>query len=359
MAKLDVYYKEKKPKIYETCKARVQRDGFLDLARRLHGVFLELYPKCECGPDVDVKGSPVPWVRIRTQRSRKGEAQTEMEMLTGKDRDLQTLFDSATGYTPALVVAILAAAGIEVNVKPRRFPSAGKGDLGPGIVIGHAPSKAAESASASAPLSHATDSAASPQLPAPARNAQSGSSDEAARKQLEAMPQDVAPKRTPKTDTANARPERAGLPSPLGQPLFSPSPALPQSPVDQSADGGAEGSSAQERGGGGDGGGGGGEVSNHSDAVSQDELADTLEPLPEEHVMTVMEEEEVDPATLAGNAPSAAGPSGRGANAEATGGAEGSQQPGDNAFDVDSFINYDGNSFGEGDEADQRRLCGR
>ena len=250
MAKLDVYYKEKKPKIYETCIAKVHKDDFLDLARRLHGVFLELYPKV--GPDVDVKGSPVAWVRIRTQRSRKGESQTEMEVLTGKDRDLQTLFDSGTGYTPALVVAILAAAGIEVNVKPRRFPSAGKGDLGPGIVIGHAPSKAAESASASAPLSHATDSAASPQLPAPARNAQSGSSDEAARKQLEAMPQDVAPKRTPKTDTANARPERAGVPSPLGQPLFSLSPALPQSPVDQSADGGAEGSYAQERGGGGD-----------------------------------------------------------------------------------------------------------
>ena len=61
-------------------------------------------------------------------------------------------------------------------------------------------------ASASAPLSHATDSAALPQLPAPARNAQSGSSDEAAREQLKA--QDVAPKRTPKTDTANAGPER-------------------------------------------------------------------------------------------------------------------------------------------------------
>ena len=74
LAKLDVYYKEKKPKIYETCKARVHKDDFLDLARRLHGVFLELYPKV--GPDVDVKGSPVAWVRIRTQRSRKGEAQT-------------------------------------------------------------------------------------------------------------------------------------------------------------------------------------------------------------------------------------------------------------------------------------------
>ena len=158
MAKLDVYYKEKKPKIYETCKARVHKDDFLDLARRLHGVFLKLYPKV--GPDVDVKGSPVAWVRIRTQRSRKGEAQTEMEVLTGKDRDLQTLFDSGTGYTPALVVAILAAAGIEVNVKPRRFPSAGKGDLGPGIVIGHAPSKAAESASASASSTHAAASAA-------------------------------------------------------------------------------------------------------------------------------------------------------------------------------------------------------
>ena len=218
-------------------------------------------------------------------------------------------------------------------------------------MIGHAPSKAAESASAPAPSTHATDSAASPQLPAPARNAQSGSSDEAARKQHKAILQDVAPKRTPKTaPTANARPEGAGLPSPPPQPLFSPSPAPTQSPVDQSADGGAEGSSAQERGGGGDGGGGGGEVSNHSDADSQEELADTLESLPEEHVMTVMEEEEVDPSTLASNALSAAGPSGRGANAESTGGAEGSQQPDENV-DVDSFINYDGNSFGEGEEA--------
>ena len=172
LAKLDVYYKEKKPKIYETCKARVHKDDFLDLARRLHGVFLELYPKCECGPDVDVKGSPVAWVRIRTQRSRKGEAQTEMEVLTGKDRDLQPLFDSATGYTPALVVAILAAAGIEVNVKPRRFPSAGKGDLGPGIVIGHAPSKAAESASAPAPPP--SNLVGSPQPPASAASPMTG-----------------------------------------------------------------------------------------------------------------------------------------------------------------------------------------
>ena len=275
LAKLDVYYKEKKPKIYETCKARVHKDDFLDLARRLHGVFLELYPKV--GPDVDVKGSPVAWVRIRTQRSRKGEAQTEMEMLTGKDRDLQTLFDSGTGYTPALVVAILAAAGIEVNVKPRRFPSAGKGDLGPGIVIGHAPSKAAESASAPAPPP--SNLVGSPQPPASAASPMTGGDGQAPTRE------EVSP---------------ASFQGFGGSPLTN---------------------------------------------LDPDSVLNTTEGL-----MAAIDEYFPDcvsaSAPVAGKAPSAAEPSGQASNAESTGGAEGLQQPDEN---VDSFVDYEGNSFGEVD----------
>jgi hypothetical protein len=171
------------------------------------------------------------------------------------------------------------------------------------------------SAPASSPSTSTHAAAASPQLPAPARNAQSSSRDEAAREQLTAMLHDVAPKRTPATapnasgaNPANARPEGTGLPSPLAQPLFSPSPATSQSSVGQSANGSAEGLSAHERGGGGDGGGGGGEDPNHSnvdsDVDSQEglEVALNNDEIPEELAREALEAL----APVACNAPSAA-----------------------------------------------------
>jgi tetratricopeptide (TPR) repeat protein len=221
-------------------------------------------------------------------------------------------------------------------------------------------------------------------------NAQPASSS-GANAQFEALIQGVNPKRNP---SSTANPAASNADSPMtsggGQPTtsmpkgVSPMPPLnfaganwggsssssaptptepPQPPAGQSADGGAEGSSAdggaegssaQERSGGANGE-GGGEDPSHSDVDSQEGLADALDSgFSEEDVREAIEE--VDPAAVAGKAPSAAGPSGQVAGAESMGNG-GDNANGDcDAFDPNGFFEED--PYGDASAAATARANG-